>query len=564
MSTRIRVRAVYRAARMILWAFAVELVLSAAVLAAGVPGAGNILQQTQPPKLPSPSKTQTGLRLAGPKRGTSASKVRFAVNHIRITGSTLFPASTLHPLVAHEEGKILTLGALERLAGKITDFYHAHGYSLSRAVIPAQTVQAGVVRIEVIEARFGKIRLNNESRVRPELLDETLSPLHGGRIIDDRVLDRSLLLLSDIPGVKSSATLKPGTAVGTSELDVNAEAAPLVTGYIGADNYGNQYTGRLRVGAGMVVNDPLHLGDVLDLNLITAGRGLDYGRAAYDVVLNGSGTRAGLAYSTLHYRLGGALGNLGGYGAANVSSARLRQPVIRSVGMNLDAQAQYDHMQLRDHIDTPSFRTDRHLDDVVLSLVGDVRDHALGADAVTSWMVSWTSGHVVFDDATAAAADAATARTAGQFSKWNVALVRLQSIDARDALYLSASGQWANKNLDTVEKLVVGGPYGLRGYDVGVLSADTGYLLTLELRHRFTARVQAKVFADGEHVNESREPWSAGKNGYSLGDIGVGFDVEPRRDWHLGCYLAGPVGAIPAGLANGSSVRGWVQVTKVF
>ncbi len=531
---------------------------------AATPGAGNLLQQTQPKPAPQPSKSNTGLRIAPPKAGVSASKLKFAVKRIEITGNTLFATGVLHGLVSSGEGKQLTLGELERLAAKITDYYHAHGYALSRAVIPAQTVKNGVIRFEVIEAHYGKINLNNHSPVHDRLLSSTLAPLHSGQVIGDAGLNRALLLLSDIPGVIPDASLSPGSQVGTADLNVEAKAAPRVTGNISADNYGNQYTGRGRIGAGVTINDPLHLGDALDLNIMTAGHGLDYGRAAYDVVVNGSGTQLGASYSALRYILGGSLSNLRGYGTANVASAWVRQPLIRSLKLNLYVKAQYNHKRLRDHIDASNLRTDRHLNDGRFSVSGDVRDHLLGTNAVSTWNVSWSTGSLAFDDPTALASDAATAKTAGHFSKGDWALVRLQSIDARDSLYLSASGQWANGNLDSVEKLVVGGPYGLRGYDMGVLSADTGYLTTAELRHRFTERVQGRLFGDAEHASVNARPWSTGRNVYSLGDVGIGLDVNAPHRWHLTAYLARPVGTVPVSLANRTTTRGWVQLSKAF
>jgi hemolysin activation/secretion protein len=550
--------------RVVLAAIACLLLPAAAFAAPVTPGAGNLLQQTQPQRSPRPSRTRTGLRIASPKQGVSASKIKFAVRHIEITGNTLFATSALHGLVASGEGKSLTLGELERLAGKITDYYHAHGYALSRAVIPAQTVKDGVIHFEVIEARFGKINLNNPSPVHDRLLHETLAPLQSGSIIGDASLNRALLLLSDIPGVSPEASLSPGSQVGTSDLNVEAKAAPRVTGDITADNYGNAYTGRGRVGAAVAINDPFHLGDALDVNFMTAGKGLEYGSAAYDVVVNGSGTSVGASYSALHYILGGSLSSLRGYGTANVASAWVRQPVIRSLTLNLYVQAQLDHKRLRVHIDASNLRTDRHLNDGVFSVSGDVRDDLLGTDAVNTWSVSWTPGQLSFDDPAAASSDAATAATAGQFSKWNAAAVRLQQIDVRNSLYLSASGQWADKNLDSVEKMVVGGPYGLRGYDMGVLSADTGYLATVELRHSFSQRLQGRVFGDAEHVSVNAKPWATGRNTYSLGDVGIGLDVAAPHRWHLTAYLARPVGVVPSGLGNRTTTRGWLQLSKMF
>jgi hemolysin activation/secretion protein len=46
---------------------------------------------------------------------------------------------------------------LRTLAARITKSYQDHGYLLSRAYIPAQTLSDDTVRIEVLEARYGAI-----------------------------------------------------------------------------------------------------------------------------------------------------------------------------------------------------------------------------------------------------------------------------------------------------------------------------------------------------------------------------------------------------------------------
>ena len=552
----------------ILWSLGLILGLSQAAYAAAVtPGAGTILHQVAPPQAPKPSKSTTGLRLAQPAGAPSASKIKIAVKRIEISGNSLFATSELHGLVASAEGKTVTLGDLERLSARITDYYHAHGYALTRAYIPAQTIKHGVVRFEVLEAHYGKVNLNNRSGVREGLLSATLASLQSGQVVADRQLDRALLLLSDIPGVSPGATFSPGAQVGTSDLNVDANAAQRVTGQISADNFGNQYTGRARVGAGVQVADPLHLGDALSLNLMTAGRGLDYGRAGYDVVVNGTGTQVGAAYSQLHYILGAGLSSLRGYGTASVASAWVRQPFIRSLGLNLYGRLQFNHQRLRDHLDASGLRTDRHLNDWAAMLTGDARDRLLSTAAVTSWSVGWTSGRVAFDDAAAAVSDAATAKTAGQFSKWTGQLVRLQGLGAGNTLNLSLSGQWTRDNLDSAQKLVVGGPYSVRAYDMGVLSADIGALIRAELHHRYNAHWQALAFYDHESVRVNAKPWSTtSSNHASLNGMGIGVNWSGPYRLQVNAYAAWRVGSVPAQLAGTriDPVRGWLQMAKAF
>ena len=539
--------------------------LAAAQMAQPVaPGAGAILQQIQPVTPPAPSSTGTGLTI---ERGDGAKLppgAPFLVKTLQISGNTLFDTPTLHALVADAEGKSLTLSQLGELAARITGYYQSRGYPLARAIIPAQTIASGIVRIEVIEARYGQISLDNRSRVNNSLLQATLSPLQSGQVIGQTGLDRTLLLLSDIPGVLVAATLKPGQAVGTSDLLVNTTPGPAVTGNLVLDNYGNRYTGRARIGGTVNVINPLQHGDVLSVTGLSSGSGLNYGRITYESLLNGQGTRIGGSYAALRYELGEPLASLKANGTARVGSLWAKHPLVRSRDANLYGQIQYDGKQLRDRIDTSGIRTDRHLDNWTLNLAGD----ALLPGGINSWNLGWTSGRVGFDNSAAQLADAATARTQGGFSKLNANLARLQSLSPKNALYFAFSGQWANTNLDSAEKMSVGGPSTVRAYDVGALSGDTGYLATAEFRHdlgsAWNGRWQAVAFVDTARVTVNKNVWVAGTNSATLSGAGMGINWAGPNQWRAKAYIATRLGSTPTLVASSASTRAWVEISKGF
>lgn len=535
--------------------------------AAAAPDAGSILQQIQPVTPPAPSPRGTGLTVEGEAAARLPVSAPFEVKVIAISGNTLFDTPTLHALVADAEGNSLTLTQLGELAARITDYYRSHGYPLARAIIPAQTIQSGIVRIEIIEARYGEIRLENRSRVNDSLLEATLSRLQSGQPVAQAELDRALLLLSDIPGVVAGATLKPGKAVGTSDLLVNTTPGPMISGYGIIDNYGNRYTGRARVGATIHFSNPLHHGDLLSVSVLSSGGGMSYGRLGYESLLNGQGTRMGAAYSALRYTLGESLASLSAHGAAEVGSVWAKHPLVRSRDINLYGQVRYDRLQLRDHIDVSAIQTDRHLDNWTASLSGDARDAFL-SNAASTWSVGWTSGRVAFDDEGARLADAATARTGRRFSKWTTNVSRLQSLGAKNTLYLAFSGQWANANLDSSEKMTVGGPYSVRAYDVGAVAGDTGYFGTAELRRdlgsALNGRWQAIAFVDTAKVTVNETSWGAGTNTATLSGAGVGLDWTGPSQWHARTYIAMRIGAMPILVARSESRRGWIEVSKGF
>src|SRR3984957_8781721 len=298
--------------------------LIAAAAEPAVPGAGSILQQTQPQLPPAPSPNGTGLAIEQPGGATLPASAPFLVKTMEISGNTAFDTQTLHALLAPQEGTSLTLPQLGQVVARITDYYRAHGYPLARAIVPAQTIQDGTVRVVVIEARYGQIELDNHSRVVDSLLRSTLSPLQSAQVISAAPLDRALLLLADIPGVAVVATLKPGEAVGSSDLQVDTSATAPVTGNVALDNDGNRYTGRARAGGTVSFIDPAQHGDALSLTGLTSGD-MNYGSVSYESLLNGQGTRLGGSYSALHYVLGDPLAALDGHGTAEIESVWARQ-----------------------------------------------------------------------------------------------------------------------------------------------------------------------------------------------------------------------------------------------
>jgi hemolysin activation/secretion protein len=533
-----------------------------------VPDAGSILRQIQPVNPPSPSSTGTGLNIEKGAADKLPSSIAFPVKTILISGNELFGTAALHSLVADMEGKNITFAQLGKVAARITHYYHGHGYPLARAIIPVQTIHEGLVRIEVIEARYGKIKLNNGSKVNDPLILDTLTPLQSGHVIGQTTLDQALLLLADIPGIQSKASLKPGEAVGTSDLLVNTTSSPTITGNVTVNDYGNRYTGRPRAGVTVSVINPLHRGDVLTVNALTSGHGMNYGRISYELLLDGQGTRVGASYVAMRYVLGGSLTPLNAQGDAQIGSLWAKHPLIRGRNFNLYGQVQYDRMELRNH--TSASQSDRHLDNGTLSLSGDIRDTLLYG-AVNTWNLGWTVGQADFDNID----DPSNARLQGRYSKWNTNLSRLQNLSQKDSLYLAFAGQWAQDNLDTSRKMVAGGPYTVRGYDIGAVSGDTGYIGTAELRHDLGSgrygHWQAVTFVDSAHVQVDHNSLGSSLNGATLSGAGAGINWQGPKfngliqsQLNARAYVATPVGPVPMLVGKTDSVRAWMEIGMGF
>jgi Hemolysin activation/secretion protein len=533
-----------------------------------VPNAGSLLQQLPPPT--SPQETAPKIRIeeataAAPQGSATAS---ILVNTLRVTGASAYSETELVAVARFTPGSELTLADLQAMATRITEHYRNDGYFVARAYLPAQDVTGKVVTIAVSEGAYGKIVLRNTSRLSDPVATGLLDGLESGDAITIKPLEHRLLLLSDVPGVHVTSSLVPGEAAGTSDLIVDVTPGRLVTGSIDADNAGNPYTGEERIGATVNLNNPFGRGDVASLRVLTSGPGLRYGRASYQTRL-GPAT-AGVAYSRLDYELGKQFEILGANGKAEVASVYGSLPLIRSRDSNLAVGLVYDHRIFQDNIDLFQSVTDRKARVATVQLYGNRQDD-FGSGGTNTFFAALSTGSLDIQTPAAAAVDAATARTEGGYSKLWFNAGRLQRVTDAFSLYGGVSGQWASKNLDASEKMVLGGIDGVRAYPQGEGFGDEGYVVDLEARlllAGLSAHVPGQVhllgFADAGHITINKNPWSAGSNTRFLSGAGVGVTWEDPGNFAVRTYYARKLGNEDAMSAPDKSGRFWIQAIKYF
>ena len=546
---------------------AIALLAAPAFAQQAPPTSGQLLQQAQPPQQPLP-RGEPGIQIQTPLTSHVTDNTPFEVKQIVVSGNTTFDTGTLHALVADGEGHRQTLATLTAFAQRITDYYRAHGYPLSRTVIPQQELSDGVVQLKVVEARYDHVQVTNHSGVQTSLLNATLSPLQNGQLVTQASLDRQLLLLNDLPGVQAHAVLGPGTVPGTSDLNVEAQALPRVIGNLTLDDGGDRYTGRIRLGGNVAVNNLVGLGDQLSAGLLVSDKHMHYGHLAYDFALNGAGTRFGLAYSALSYQLGDGLSDLHARGHATEASAWLSQAIVRSPNTNLSARLEVDNHHLADDTGSTGVHDDRHTWDWTASTTFDHRD-SWGGGGVTLAQLSLTRGQLGFDNLAAKASDAVTADTQGHELHWNGNVSRLQMITTTTRLYVSLSGQYSHRNLDSSEQFLLGGMQSVRGYEVSTLAGASGYLATAELRHDLRlpgGAWQGSVFVDHGGLWINPQPWAGntGSNHATLSSVGVGLNWAGPDQWIAQVQVGQPVGNTPELAGKRPSTRAWVQLSKGF
>jgi hemolysin activation/secretion protein len=532
------------------------------------PGAGGQLQQIPPP--PALDKPAPDIRFERPEtvRQPEAAGPAIRVNSLHVSGNISFTEAALVAASGVRPGSDLTLSQLRDAAARIAAFYNARGYFLAQAYVPAQDVAGGNVTIAVVEGRLGKTQIRNRTNLSGRVPRDILGGLHSGDPVIAGPLERRLLLLSDLPGVRVKSTLAPGAEVGTSDLIVDIAPGPRVSGSIEADNAGNRYTGTYRLGGTIYVNDLAGIGDQASLRLLGSTGGLAYGRAAYQAPL-GNAT-VGAAFTHLRYALGHEFSILDADGTADIFSLYGSYPLVRSRRVNFNALVGLDARQLKDRIGAVGSESDKNIRAAILGFSGDSHD-ALWGGGWNAFSAGWTIGRLNIESPVERAADAATARSQGHYGKLQFSAARLQTLNGPLSLYASVRGQLAFDNLDSSEKMELGGAYGVRAYPEGEAYGDQGYIATLEARlmlNQWTGalpgRLQLIGFVDVGEVRYAHDPWFAGSNHATRSGVGGGLSWAGPGGLVLRASYAARLGHARAISGPDKPGRFWFQITKLF
>jgi hemolysin activation/secretion protein len=501
--------------------------------------------------------------------------------HVLVKGfhvvATQFPEATLQALLKDYVGRELTLSDLREAAFRISEYYRQHDL-LARAIVPRQTIRDGIVEIDVLEGKLGAVTVDptSQTRLDPEVATGLVTGrAASGELLHPSQLQEGVAVLNEVPGVKATATIRPGAEPAQTDADLKIEDTPLVVGSLQADNEGANFIGARRAIGNLAINDPFGRGEQLSA-LALKSSGSTYGRAAAQMPVGTSGLALGVNTSYLDYKLEGPFRALDQRGYAYTFGATAAYPIERSPTVALSAIAAFDHKQLVDR----ALGTDidnRLVDAGDVGLLATLFDTWLGG-GVNNFGVRATMGNLDrSNNGTDLAIDAQTAKTNGHYGKLNANANRVQRLAETTDLFVSFSGQLAINNLDSSEKFSLGGPYGVRAYPVNEANGDEGFLTTVELRQRFPHGIGVFGFYDLGGIVINHSPWAgwqpvAGEpNDDILQGAGIGASWTPVTFAQVKATYAHTIGSNPGHDANGNNADGrnarhqlWLEGVIVF
>lgn len=537
------------------------------------PDAGALLRQTEK-ELKQPNFTvsppsRAGVSLAPSKEGETT----ITVSRFQFAGYQALPADQLHQVVAPYLNRPLNFAQLQQAADAVTAAYREAGWVV-RAYLPKQSTQQGVVTIQVTEAVFGKTVLSSGTPNRvaiQRLLDMVSAQQVPSQAMSARSIDRALLLMDDLPGVSVAGSMVEGEQAGQTDVMLAVSDEPLLTGSASVDNNGSRSTGVTRYSGNLAINSPLKLGDAVAVNVLKT-QGSDYQRMAYSVPIGLDGMRGGVQMSHMNYSLLGEFASLNGKGTADTSGFNATYPIIRSQFRNINLAVNYDTKKF-DNVNSSGPQSNYKVSVAAATLNASDMDNWAGGGVNTATF-GLTTGRVNLDGSANQNTDATGANTKGGYQKLSLSASRLQTLTPDLSLYVGASAQTASKNLDSSEKIYLGGSSGVRAYPSSEGGGTEGHTLTTELRQKINAKTtvtgfydfgHAKAFNDNNKVDGSGLNSGIAPNSYSLKGYGASVAWQPEKNIDIKATVAKRMGTSPiASASTGMDGDGTKKINRVW
>ena len=553
--------------RNIIKVFGLSILSSVALLGATpIINSGNIEKQIQAPR-DIPTLKKDDIKIEGIENGSlkssDSSKTVF-IKDFTFAGNSAISNEELKQNLKAYVGKELSFNQIQEVLALVTKVYRDKGYFVARAYLGKQDLvkNDNLLFISIIEGKYGKIKLNNNSLVNDNSLQAILDNAKSNGIINVKDIERALLLINDRNGVKvSSSVVEAGKEVGSSNLNIDTTSTKRVDGYIVADNYGSRYTGYNRVQGLININSPFNIGDKISISgLVSNGADLKNGKIAYELPLNSYGLKSDFAYTRTNYNLVEEYKSLDAKGNSSIYEAGLSYPLIRSTNENLYLKGKYYHKDMNDFMSGDKYE-DKSINSFVTTLEYD-KNYSIGTlPARVFANLNLTTGHLSSKNSNP---------NNGNYNKVDTYIsndIYFNEIFSLNT-NLTAQKVLGNKNLDGSEDLTLGGPNAVKLYPYSEQSAENGYIASFELFSKLPniASYNHKIglFYDMGNVYQEKNLDTTFQR-KTLQDIGLGY-YSSFDDFFLRAQIAWGLNSKPISseYTNHKNSKFLVQAGWVF
>ncbi len=477
-------------------------------------------ERTDAPK-PRPATDVSIPSMQSPSAWQDAQSTKFVLNRVEIEGNSVLTDDALMSPFNELLGKEVTVGQVFAATEAITRIYDAAGYALSLAYVPVQDVQNGVLLVRVIEGFIGEVRINDTRPVRSARWDEYIAKLKASRPLKSVDLERYLLLISDLAGVKATNVFERMAEgePGAMRLVMTIERK-YVDAQFGVNNRGSKAIGPFRESVNLDFNGVFGVEERLSLFGVTAlaDDELAYFGGRLDIPLGSEGTVMSFEAARSETQPGtAALAALAYQADGWTGSAAITHPFIRSLRQNLYGSIGWLHKDLKSDILAVSNSHDR-VTALAVTADYDARARWGGTSRVVA---SLFIGLDMFDATKEGDPLSSRAGASGEFARLEISASHLMSLSEYVSFFGEIAGQVADGPLLVSEQCGYGGGYIGRAFDPFEVTGD--HCVKGRAEFRYDVPLESSLVTSV----------LSGVQLYALGDFGVMFkagDLLPLED----------------------------------
>ena len=439
------------------------------------------LPKELPPKPKAPEITNKNKPLI---RKPPTAGPTFFIKKIKLIGNTVITNERLMPLIDLGEGKDVNMKILNAIADEVAAVYATEGYLLVRVFVPNQEVKDATVEMVISEGRINKVLVQGNKKLSTEKFQQRMKMVQEEPVLREQTLERVLLELNELMGVKVRAVLMPGDLPGTSDLVMDVTESRPYTFSFDSDNFGSRFTGPVRFGLSMSYANIFTLGDQFATRWTRSEYGQDSYTPFYTIPINSYGTRMKLSYTFLENELKDKLEYLAAGGSLTFFGLELSHLMHKSQTASFSVRTGLDLKSFENEAQGINTTKD-NLMNVSLGFEGNLSDSFLGR---TFYDLNFELGLREGDSSRGLVSRAGGH---GKIFTTNINVIRLQSAKILNSYFiLKFQGQMNNTRALSSYLMGIGGMGSVRGYPLSAYQGDKGYNLSTEYTVPFPWQVK--------------------------------------------------------------------------
>lgn len=436
------------------------------------------------------------------------------VNRIQVDQSDILTVDEIKAITVKYEGRKLKPSDLYKAVSEINDLYKNKKYITAKAVLPPQTIQDGVVRIQLVEGRFGELLLEGNRYTRSVYITDRIS-LHKGDLVKLDQLQNDIFYFNNTNDVRLRAELRPGKVFGTTDCVLRMEEPDQWQTTLFSDNAGRSESGLYRVG--MVISNASLFGNREALVISPSWtNGTLAGAVSYTFPIDNLGTRMGLSYSKNQVDIiSGPYETMDIQGDSADVGISLTHPLLVQPKRKVDA-----YLELHRRNSSTDFSGATLLDSEVKTAATGFSIRTIDDKGVWSSQYSLTQIEASQKDS----------YNGHSFSRFNLSAVRQQVIDEDEMLIWRLSGQLTHDHeLPSSEEFSLGGMSSVKGFVEGLASGEMGYYAGLEYNFplTFSEKIKGLVFVDHGGVYNRYNNGAHGTDHLTSAGFGITLNYAP-------------------------------------